>query len=101
MRAVPPVPYGSLSKPDTGWPDNRQPVGEVHFEHFVEPLTDKCNDGAASRGVGSKQDYSGMLRNRVALEIGDTLVKREQNPPGSERGATTAGSAAPRRSARR
>jgi hypothetical protein len=26
---------GNLSKPDTGRSDDRQPAGEVHFEHFV------------------------------------------------------------------
>ena len=39
-----------------------------------------------SRGVRSKQDYSRMLMNRVALEIGDTLVEREQDPIGSNGG---------------
>jgi len=70
----------SLSKPDTGRSNNSQPAGEVHFEHSVQPFAHKRDDGASSRGVRPKQDYSRMLRNRVALEISDTLVKREQDP---------------------
>jgi hypothetical protein len=75
-----------LSKPDTGRSDDREPAGEVHFEHFVQPLAHKRDDGASSRGVRSKQDYSRMLVNGVALEIGDTLVQREQDPIGSQGG---------------
>jgi hypothetical protein len=42
-----------LSKSDTGRSDNAH----------------KRDNGASSQGVRSKQDYSRMLRNRVALEI--------------------------------
>jgi len=76
----------TLSKPDTGRSNDRQPAGEIHFEHFVQPLAHKRNDRASSRGVRSKQDYSRMVVNRVALEIGDALVEREQDPIGSQRG---------------
>jgi hypothetical protein len=37
-----------------------------------------------------------MLMHRVALQIGDTFIEREQNSIGSKSAFTTAGSAAPR-----
>jgi len=73
-----------LSKPDTGRSDYCQSVGEVHFEHFLQALAHKCDDGPSSRRVRSKQDYSRMLVHRVALQIGDTFVECEQDPIGSE-----------------
>jgi hypothetical protein len=70
----------SLSQSDTGRSDNNQSAVEPHFEQFVQPFAHKWNDCASSRSVRSKQDYSRMLMNRVALEISDALVKCEQDP---------------------
>ena len=52
----------------------------------MQPLAHKRDDGASSRRVRFEQDYARMLRNRVALEIGDTLVESEQDPIGGEGG---------------
>ena len=78
--------YARLSKPDTGRSDDCQPAGEVHFEHFVQPLAHKSDDGASAGSVRSKQDHSRMSMNRVALEISYTLVEREQDPIGCKGG---------------